>query len=656
MCGFAGFIGPSTPSDALNRAGEAMASAIIHRGPDSCGVWTDSDAGIALAHRRLAVIDISPAGHQPMLSASERFVIAFNGEIYNHLELRKALETEKRAPNWRGTSDTETLLAAIEALGIEKVLTQSVGMFAFALWDRQTRQLTLARDRLGEKPLYYGWSGVSFLFGSDLAALRRHPDWQGEINRDALTLLLRHNYIPAPHSIYHGISKLMPGTFRVFDAKNRDSRETIYWCAFDAARVGLETPFTGTPNEAVDETERLLRQSLSGQMIADVPLGAFLSGGIDSSAVVATMQAHSPIPVKTFTIGFESEVYDEAKHAKRIAHHLGTDHTELYVTERDALAVVPKLASIYSEPFSDSSQIPTYLVSQLARRSVTVSVSGDGGDELFSGYTRYSLADRIAPVLNRVPAPLRKLSAGAIKAIPPATWDTLARAPSAVLPSRYKISRAGDKIHKAASILGAQSSDDAYRTLISHWLDPETIVLGADEPAPSGMGAPTGSCPVRRMMYADLVGYLPGDILTKVDRASMAVSLEARVPLLDHRLVAFAASLPIRILRREGVSKWPLRQVLARHVPKDLFDRPKMGFGVPLDSWLRGPLKDWANALLHPDRLAREGFFAAAPILEAWRDHLAGTANLSYRLWDVLMFQSWLEAEQNGAPASHPPA
>ena len=656
MCGFAGFIGPSTPSDALNRAGEAMASAIIHRGPDSCGVWTDSDAGIALAHRRLAVIDISPAGHQPMLSTSGRYVIAFNGEIYNHLELRKALETEKRAPNWRGTSDTETLLAAIEALGIEKALTQSVGMFAFALWDRQTRQLTLARDRLGEKPLYYGWSGESFLFGSDLAALRRHPDWQGEINRDALTLLLRHNYIPAPHSIYHGISKLMPGTFRVFDAKNRDSRETIYWSVFDVARVGLETPFTGTPNEAVDETERLLRQSLSGQMIADVPLGAFLSGGIDSSAVVATMQAHSPIPVKTFTIGFESEVYDEAKHAKRIAHHLGTDHTELYVTERDALAVVPKLASIYSEPFSDSSQIPTYLVSQLARRSVTVSVSGDGGDELFSGYTRYNLADRIAPVLNRMPAPLRKLSAGAIKAIPPATWDTLARAPSAVLPSRYKIIRAGDKIHKAASILGAQSSDDAYRTLISHWLEPEAIILGADEPAPSGMGAPPGSCPVRRMMYADLVGYMPGDILTKVDRASMAVSLEARVPLLDHRLVAFAASLPIRILRREGVSKWPLRQVLARHVPKDLFDRPKMGFGVPLDSWLRGPLKDWANALLHPDRLAREGFFAAAPILEAWRDHLAGTANLSYRLWDVLMFQSWLEAEQNGAPASHPPA
>ncbi len=647
MCGFAGFIGPSKSSDALKRAGEAMASAIIHRGPDSSGVWTDSDAGIALAHRRLAVIDISSAGHQPMLSTSGRYVIAFNGEIYNHLELRKALETEKRAPNWRGTSDTETLLAAIEACGVEEALTQSVGMFAFALWDRQSRQLTLARDRLGEKPLYYGWAGSTFLFGSDLAALRRYPDWQGEINRDALTLLMRHNYIPAPHSIYRGIAKLMPGTFRVFDAKERDGLESIYWSAFDSARDGLERPFAGTPSEAVDETERLLSQSLSGQMIADVPLGAFLSGGIDSSAVVALMQAQSSRPVNTFAIGFESEAYDEARHAQKIARHLGTDHTELYVSERDALAVVPKLGSIYSEPFSDSSQIPTYLVSQLARRSVTVSVSGDGGDELFSGYTRYGLADRIAPVLNYIPRPLRSIAAMSVQAIPPNIWDKA---------TAGRVARAGDKIHKAAGILAAQSSDDAYRTLISHWLEPETIVRGAQEPAPSSNIAPPGSCPVRRMMYADLVGYLPGDILTKVDRASMAVSLEARVPLLDHRLVAFAASLPVNILRRNGESKWPLRQLLARHVPKDLFDRPKMGFGVPLDAWLRGPLKDWAEALLHPDRLAREGFFAARPIRDAWRDHLAGTANLSYRLWDVLMFQSWLEAERNGAPASHPPA
>ena len=648
MCGFAGFIGPPGQHAALERSASNMIRAIAHRGPDSSGLWSDESAGVALGHCRLAIVDLSPAGHQPMLSASGRYVIAFNGEIYNHVELRADLERANHAPNWRGTSDTEVLLAAIEALGVTEALKRSTGMFAFALWDRQTRSITLARDRLGEKPLYYGWSGRSFLFGSDVAALRRHADWHGEIDRGAMCLLLRHNCIPAPHSIYRGISKLMPGSILVLSPPAREPVIIRYWNAHDAASRGLQTPFGGSADDASTELERLLSQAIGRQMLADVPLGAFLSGGIDSSTVVALMQAQSARPVKTFTIGFETKGYNEAEHAKAVAHHLGADHTELYVSERDALGVVPNLPSMYAEPFSDSSQIPTFLVSQIARRSVTVSLSGDGGDELFSGYNRYDLAGRVWPRLARVPMPMRQLAGRALKAVNTATWDRLARVPATLAPGTFGGGRAGDRIHKAAGIIAEADCDAAYRMLISHWSDPARIVLDAEEPT-SGDSAPAGSCTVRRMMYADLTGYLPDDILTKVDRASMAVSLEARVPMLDHALVEFALSLPMGVLRRDGQSKWPLRQVLARHLPRALFERPKMGFGVPLDSWLRGPLKDWAESLLDPSRLAQDGFLDPAPVRQAWSDHLGGKGNFSYKLWDVLMFQSWLDAQNGGS-------
>ncbi len=655
MCGFAGFIGPPGQHAALERSASNMIGAIAHRGPDSSGLWSDESAGVSIGHCRLAIVDLSPAGQQPMLSASGRFVIAFNGEIYNHAELRAELKRLNRAPAWRGTSDTEVLLAAIEALGVSAALKRATGMFAFALWDRETRSLTLARDRLGEKPLYYGWSGRSFLFGSDVAALRCHADWQGEIDRDALCLLLRHNCIPAPHSIYRGISKLLPGSILVLSPMAREPVITRYWDAQAAASRGMQSPFNGSADDASSELERLLSQSIGRQMLADVPVGAFLSGGIDSSAIVALMQAQSSRPVKSFTIGFETKGYNEAEHAKAVARHLGTDHTELYVSERDALGVVPQLPAIYAEPFSDSSQIPTFLVSQLARRSVTVSLSGDGGDELFSGYNRYDLAARVWPRLSRVPLPLRQLSGRALKAVNSATWDRLARGPSALAPRMFGGGRAGDRIHKAADVLAEADSDAAYRLLISHWREPARLVLGAKEPAFSD-SAPAGSCTVRRMMYADLTGYLPNDILTKVDRASMAVSLEARVPMLDHALVEFALSLPMGILRRDSQSKWPLRQVLARYLPRTLFERPKMGFGVPLDSWLRGPLKDWAESLLDPSRIAQEGFFDATPIRQAWSDHLSGHGNFSYKLWDVLMFQSWLEAQNSGptGPTARP--
>lgn len=643
MCGFVGLLGFTgamcRPEELLRR----MALTIRHRGPDDEGVWVDGEAEIGLAHRRLSIVDLSPAGHQPMVSADGRYVIAFNGEIYNYEAIRAELDGEEPR-TWRGHSDTEVLVAAICRWGLKGALERTVGMFAFALWDRETRTVSLARDRLGEKPLYYGRIGKSLVFASELKALAVHPDWEGEIDRNALALLMRYNYIPAPYSIYQGVQKLQPGRFATWALGSNQPRIETYWSARQAAEAGLALPFSGTKGQVVDKLEELLRQSLKGQMMADVPLGAFLSGGIDSSTVVAVMQAMSARQIQTFTIGFDVPGYNEAVHAKKVAEHLGTDHHELYLTDQDAMEVIPDLPTIYCEPFADSSQIPTYLVSKLARTKVTVSLSGDAGDELFSGYNRYSLAGQLWQNLSRVPRRLRQTISRLASFPAPGTYDRVAGPLVRLLPERHRHGRLGEKVHKAAELFSLQTIDDVYLRLCSHWSDPEYLVLGSREPPTmlTGLeGIPELPGPVERMMYTDLTSYLPDDILVKVDRAGMAVSLESRVPLLDHRLVEFALSLPNSISRADGVTKWPLRQLLYRYVPQSLIDRPKMGFGVPIDSWLRGGLRDWAEDLLSESRLRRDGYFRPEPIREAWSAHLSGQRNCHYLLWDVLMFQAW---------------
>jgi len=647
MCGLTGFL---NASNGVNRELaqqwlHEMANAIARRGPDNDGYWVDPDTGIGLAHRRLAIVDLSPAGAQPMASSSGRYVLAFNGEIYNHKLLRQALEREgKVVSSWRGHSDTETLLAGFDAWGFEATLLRTIGMFAIALWDCEFRTLTLARDRLGEKPLYYGWQGqgseAAFLFGSELSALRRHPMFAADINRDALGLYMRHNCIGGANSIYTGIHKLLPGHMLTVSSAARVPVVRAWWSGADVAAQGVAHPFAGTPDQAVNALEVLLRDAVGQQMMADVPLGAFLSGGIDSSTVVALMQAQSSRPVRTFSIGFHEEGYNEAQHAKAVAEHLGTDHTELYVTPEQALAVIPKLPSLYSEPFADSSQIPTFLVSQLARQHVTVSLSGDAGDELFCGYNRYQMTAGLWGKVSRLPYPMRQFAAGAITAVSPGVWNKM----GGLLP----ISRVGDKLHKGAALLGSHSAADLYRGMVSHWSDPASVVLGATEPATvltSLIPALQDLGDVERMMALDMLTYLPDDILVKVDRAAMGVSLETRVPMLDHRVVEFAWSLPLAYKLQGGVTKWPLRQVLYRHVPRELIERPKMGFGVPIDSWLRGSLREWAETLLAEPRLSAEGYFDPAPIRQKWAEHLSGKRNWQYHLWDVLMFQSWLETQ-----------
>jgi len=641
MCGIAGFLNQTDRGQAFAIASR-MADAIVHRGPDGAGVWVDELAGVSLAHRRLAILDLSPAGHQPMVSSCGRYVIAFNGEIYNHLALREELG----GGGWRGHSDTETLLAAIASWGIETSLKRCVGMFAFGLWDREIHTLTLARDRLGEKPLYYGWQGGTFLFGSELKALKAHPTFCAEVDRDALTLLLRHNAIPAPYSIYRGIHKLPPGTFLQLGHGQKEATPVVYWSARSVAEAGQRNLFRGSDAEAVSELERLLVQAVGGQMVADVPLGAFLSGGIDSTTIVALMQAQSTRPVKTFTIGFNEAGYNEAEHAHAVARHLGCEHTELYVTPQDAMDVIPSLSAIYDEPFADSSQIPTLLVSRLARGHVTVSLSGDGGDELFGGYNRYFWARDLWRKLGWMPRPLRAALAGVLTTLPPAAWNTAFQKLERWLPSRLRYANPGDKLHKAAEILAVRSPEEIYLGLVSHWKTPAQLVPGSVEPL-TLLTDPGQQVDLpdfeHRMMVLDTVTYLPDDILTKVDRAAMAVSLETRVPLLDHRVVEFAWTLPLDMKIRHGQGKWLLRQVLYRHVPQAMMERPKMGFGVPIDVWLRGPLKAWAAALIEPARLAREGMFDPAPIQRKWLEHQSGSRNWSYYLWDVLMYQQWQE-------------
>lgn len=625
-----------------------MTNALTHRGPDDVGQWIDSKLGVALGHRRLSIIDLSPEGHQPMRSASERYQLSFNGEVYNFKDLRKELESLNH--KFRGSSDTEVMLAAFEQWGVQQAVKRFVGMFAFAVWDREERTLHLVRDRLGEKPLYYGWMGNCFLFGSELKALVAHPAWRGDIDRDALGVFLRFNYVPAPYCIYKNVFKQLPGTILTLSLEqahpNAIPKEEPYWCARDVVIGGQAESFSGSEAEAADQLELLLRQAVRQQMVADVPLGAFLSGGIDSSAVVALMQAQSSSPVKTFTIGFFDKHYNEANHAKAVAEYLGTDHTELYLTPTDAMAVIPKLPRIYDEPFSDSSQIPTFLVSELARQHVTISLSGDGGDELFGGYPRYTVSQNIWRKLSLMPSFSRRGVARAIKTIPVGALDIMFGWASPMLSPYRTLNSVGDKLHRATDLIGVRSPDMLYQHMVSHWKNPASVVFGAKNLA-TEISNPRLNLElpnfIERMMYTDTVSYLPDDILVKVDRASMAVSLESRVPLLDHRIVEFAWRLPLNMKLRNDKGKWLLRQVLYRYVPSELIERPKMGFGIPIDSWLRGPLREWAESLLDEKRLENEGFFDPQPIRQKWIEHLQQKHNWQPYLWAVLMFQAWLD-------------
>jgi asparagine synthase (glutamine-hydrolysing) len=646
MCGLAGFLGQVHGTD-CDSALRRMCDTIISRGPDDAGYWHDFEQQIGLGHRRLSILDLSPAGHQPMESTNGRFVIVFNGEIYNHLDLRKALENspapagEGIKSNWRGHSDTETLLAGFEAWGIQATVEQAIGMFAIAVWDRETQSLTLVRDRIGEKPLYYGWQGDNFLFGSEVKALKAHPAFHAEIDRGALSMFMRYNYIPAPYSIYQGIAKLLPGCLLTVSLRHREPQLCTYWSASQVAEAGVAKPFGGGAVQAVDELEILLKDSVRQQMMADVPLGAFLSGGVDSSTVVALMQAQSSRPVKTFTIGFNEEAYSEAAPAKAVAQHLGTEHTELYVTPQQAMEVIPKLPALYCEPFADSSQIPTFLVSQLAKQHVTVSLSGDAGDELFCGYNRYQLTESLWKKLSIIPRPVRGMAAKGITLVSPQTWNRYA----GFLPW----TSVGDKLHKAAGVMTSASVADLYLGMVSSWAEPAALVIGGIEPPTLLTGnSPmlTGLSDVERMMALDTLTYLPDDILVKVDRAAMGNSLESRVPFLDHRVVEYAWRLPMEYKLRQGQTKWAVRQVLYRYVPQEMIERPKMGFGFPIDKWLRGPLRGWAEDLLSEARLQREGYFYPGPIQQKWAEHLSGNRNWSGQLWAVLMFQAWLAEEK----------
>ena len=646
MCGIAGFFDPRgfNSAEAENLA-RRMASRVVHRGPDDSGVWLDGEQGIALAHSRLSVLELSSAGHQPMISVSGRFVIVYNGEIYNHLELREQLG----GVSWRGHSDTETLLAAIDAWGVSATLEKCVGMFGFALWDRKDHILILARDRLGEKPLYYGWQSNVFVFGSELKALKAHPAFRTEIDRGALALFLKYNYISAPYSIYKGIYKLLPGAFVVVRSREIDLEPTIYWSARKCAEKRQHDLFSGDDGEAEEELERLLRQAVSSQMVADVPLGAFLSGGVDSSTIVSLMQAQSSRPVKTFTIGSYSSGYNEAEQAKKVARHLGTEHTELYVTPEEAMAVIPRLPGLYDEPFGDSSQIPTFLVAEMARSHVTVALSGDGGDELFGGYNRHYWAPVFQRRFGPIPRPLRVALAMGLTGLNPNVWDAVFRSLEKFLPSEWRYVNPGDKLHKLADVLPARSAEEMYQGLVSFWKQPEKIVAQQNNYVcmqPVFEGQPDLNDFSHRMMYLDLVSYLPDDILVKIDRAAMGVSLETRVPMLDHRVVEFAWRLPLSMKIREGQGKWLLRQVLYKYVPRTLVERPKMGFGIELDDWLRGPLKEWAETLLDERRLKHEGFLNPGPVRKSWKEHLTGQRNWAYHLWGVLMFQAWLESRE----------
>ena len=660
MCGIAGVLAAGRVDPALLKR---MADVIGHRGPDDDGVWVDPEARIGFGHRRLSIVDLSPSGHQPMVSADGRYVLNYNGEIYNHAELRKDLELAGMAPEggWRGHSDTETLLQAIAACGLEKAVGQSVGMFAFALWDRKDRRLSLVRDRFGEKPLYYGWSGRDFVFGSELKALRVHPRFDNAISRRALGLFAARAYIPAPLSIYERIFKLPPGCILTIeeaaaltplDEPPEEGRASTglrldrYWSYRDVVARGLEQPIDDEA-DALDELERALARAIRGQSVADVPVGAFLSGGIDSSTVCALYQKYSPTPVRTFSIGFEEAGYNEAEDAKAVAAHLGTVHNERYVTVREARDVIPLLGRMYDEPFADSSQIPTYLISRFAREQVTVALTGDGGDELFGGYNRHFLAPRLWQQLQRVPLSIRSLAGSQLAKLPSSFWSSAA----ALLPGRMA-PHIGGKVQKALRVAAtARKFDDVYASFLDEWsFEPSPVRGGGCSTAPIDMGLADGAPDALRMMYCDAVSYLPDDILCKVDRASMAISLETRVPYLDHRVAELAARIPLAMKIRGGSGKQILRKLLYREAPQSLFDRPKAGFAVPVGEWIKGPLRPWAEELLDPARMAADGWFDPAIVQRRWTSHLRGRRDSTPALWAVLMFQSWLDEQRKAVP------
>ena len=693
MCGFTGFItNNNSVLTQIESVVSGMAMAIQHRGPDDVGVWSDPSAGIALGFRRLSILDLSSAGHQPMVSSSGRFVLTFNGEIYNHLDLRHLLTTSKLvniSHIWRGRSDSETLLACIEAWGIEETLQKTVGMFAIALWDKQTSTLHLARDRFGEKPLYFGWvaseinTKPTFIFGSELKALRAYPGFDNSVSREALALYMRFTYVPAPYSIYQNIFKLEPGCLLSINSSllytgslpyaehiassqkfplrpplNQGYLRLHRWWSLASVVETASQNQIKSEEEAIELLEQRLKDAVHAQSLADVPLGAFLSGGIDSSCIVALMQAQNSKPLKTFTVGFEEAGFDESPYARAVAKHLGTDHHEFFVSSKEARAVITDLPVIYDEPFADSSQIPTSLVCKVARQQVVVALSGDAGDELFGGYNRYFWGPRIWSRLAWLPFPARQALGASIQVIPAGGWDALSRPLNAFLSSSKKMQRAGDHAHKLARRLSnVRNLDDLYKSLVSEWQDPALVVKGPigekassflepdsflSDPWPS---SGTGEQQLR-MMYRDSMTYLPDDILCKVDRAGMATSLETRMPFLDHRVAEFAWQLPLNMKIRNGQGKWALRQVLYKYVPKELVDRPKAGFAIPVGQWLRGPLKDWAEALLDEKRLELDGYFYPKPIRDKWMQHLTGRFDHTPSLWTVLMFQSWLDSTQ----------
>jgi asparagine synthase (glutamine-hydrolysing) len=653
MCGIAGLFDPERTSgaEALGRQVEAMTAALTHRGPDGHGYWSDPEVGMFLGHRRLSVVGLGPEGSQPMVSADGRWVLNYNGELYNHRQLRQRLLAEGVA--FRGGSDTEVLVDAVQQWGLDAALEACEGMFALALWDRDRRQLHLVRDRFGEKPLYYGWVGDRLAFASELKGLRLLPDFRADIDRDAVALYLRHNCVPAPFTIYRGMAKLSPGHLVTVGKEARPDRPLeprAYWSARQAVDQARRQPVEGTVEAMADGLESVLSDSVASRMVADVPVGAFLSGGIDSSVVVALMQRHSPRPVRTFTVGFADRAFDESAEAAAVASHLGTEHTPLQVSDHDAAAIIPALPDLWDEPFGDVSAIPMHLVSRLARTQVTVALSGDGGDELFAGYNRHAWVEPLWRRAQVLPDPVRRLAGSTLGRIPPTAVETAARATGA-LPTRFRIRNPASKVAKVGKVLAASGPEDAYLSLVSYWDDAESMVVGAG-PSVSMAGRPSTwpalSGITEQMLWLDLVGYLPDDILTKVDRAAMAVSLETRVPFLDRQVFDLAWRLPLSVKLRQGSTKWLLRQVLYRHVPAELVERPKMGFGFPIGAMLRGPLRPWAEELLDEGRLVRQGLLDPEPVRKAWRQHLSGRRDLAHELWAVLALQAWLDRWEPG--------
>lgn len=645
MCGICGFTNNNNEFPSLESIIVQMSNSIKHRGPDDSGYWCDRETGVALGQRRLSIIDLSKEGHQPMISSSGLNVIVFNGEIYNHNQLR--MELVKMGSVFKGHSDTEVLLEAAEKWGIKTALQKSVGMFALALWNNKSRTLFLARDRVGEKPLYYGQFNGVFMFASEIKALMLHPEFEKRIDRQALAEYFRYGYIPAPRSIFEGIFKLIPGRIMKIehDKSMLSISEESYWNADEVVRNAQNCAFSGTNAEALDELEKVLSEAVRMQMIADVPLGAFLSGGIDSSTIVALMQRYSSKPVRTFSIGFREEAYDEAHYARQVALQIGTDHTELYVTPEETLAMVPRLPCLYDEPFADSSQIPTFLVAEMTRKHVTVSLSGDAGDELFGGYNRYSMVEKIWKNIGWMPGTIRKTGAKAAKAISPALWDRIFNILDPALPSNMRQRRPGDKVHKMSGIIVADNPMGLYKRFVSLNQNPEQLLASNDAIHwhLNGLFELHGKSFKENMMFADLIDYLPDDILVKVDRACMGNSLESRIPFLDHRVIEFAWSLPLDLKIRNGQGKWLLRQLLYKYVPEKLVERPKIGFEVPIDSWLRGPLQTWAESLLNPSRIRQENILNSEPIQRMWMEHLSGKRNWQRQLWTILMFQAWKE-------------